>query len=139
MLLFLVLGIGGFVSTEIAVGQAGDLLGPARVRDGDTLVVGGTPVRLQGLHCPELSEAGGAQAGAVLGRMVASQEVSCTLNGKRTYDRLVGRCYVDGTDVAAALIRGGFCARCPRYDPLMLYLPAQLKAGSWRGSLPGYC
>lgn len=139
MLLFLGLGVGGFAATEMAASQGGDLLGPARVRDGDTLVVSGTPVRLQGLHCPELSEAGGAQAGAVLDRMVAGQQVSCTLNGERTYDRLVGRCYVGGADVAAALIRGGHCARCPGYDPLMLYLPAQVQAERWRGSLPGYC
>jgi endonuclease YncB( thermonuclease family) len=140
MLLFLVLGVGGFFGTEIAIGQADDLLGQARVRDGGTLVVGGTPVRLQGLHCPELSEAGGAQAGAMLGRMVAGQQVSCTLNGERTYDRLVGRCHVGGTDLAAVLIRDGLCARCPGHDPpLMLYLPAQIQAGGWPRSMPGYC
>lgn len=30
--------------------------GRALVRDGDTIVVGGVPVRLQGLHCPELAK-----------------------------------------------------------------------------------
>ena len=71
--------------------------------------------------------------------MVVNQTVSCTLNGERTYDRTVGTCYVKGSDLTAALIRDGHCARCPRYDPLMWYLPAQIEAGSWQGSMPGYC
>lgn len=138
-LLFLAVGIGGFLATEIGSGQAADVAGHARVRDGDTIVVGDTPVRLKGLHCPELGKAGGAEASNVMSRMVAGRQVSCTLTGERTYDRIVGRCSVDGADLGVALIRGGVCARCPRYDPLMLYLPAQLEAGRWRGSMPGYC
>jgi endonuclease YncB( thermonuclease family) len=109
------------------------------MRDGDTLVVSGTPVRLKGLHCPEMSEAGGVQASSAISRMVAGQQVSCELTGERTYDRMVGRCYVAGTDLAPALIRGGFCARCPRYEPLTWYMPAQLEAGRWQGTMPGYC
>ena len=74
-----------------------------------------------------------------MSRMVSGQQVSCTLNGERTYDRMVGTCYVNGTELTAAMIRGGHCARCARYDPLMWYLPAQIEAGGWWGSMPGYC
>ena len=66
MLLFVVLRIGGFFGTEVGFGQTADLLGYVHVRGGDTLVVGGTPVRLKGLHCPEFGEAGGVQASSVI-------------------------------------------------------------------------
>ena len=45
--------------------QRGALVGEVtRVRDGDTIVVAGVPVRLQGLAAPERGEPGGAEATA---------------------------------------------------------------------------
>lgn len=113
--------------------------GPARVRDGDTIVVGGTPVRLAGLHCPELDERGGQAAAAAMRSLVLRGYVSCQLTGARTYDREVGSCHVGALDLADALIRGGRCARCARYDPAGLYRAAQSSAGPWSGALPRYC
>lgn len=122
-----------------ATTQPSEVKGLAYVRDGDTLEVSGVPVRLQGLHCPETDEPGGHAATQAMTRLTRAQTVSCTLTGERTYDRIVGTCYVDDTDLTAALIHEGVCARCPRYDPWMRYLPAQLGAGRWEGSMPGYC
>ena len=107
--------------------------------DGDTIEVGGVAVRLQGLHCPEAGERGGSAATTAMRRLIDSDRVTCSLTGERTHDRIVGTCKVGDTDLTAALIRDGVCARCPRYDPWMRYLPAQLQAGSWQGSMPGYC
>jgi endonuclease YncB( thermonuclease family) len=56
-----------------------------------------------------------------------------------THERMIGTCYAGETDLTAAIIRQGVCARCPRYDPGGRYLPAQREAGAWRGSMPGYC
>ena len=113
--------------------------GPARVRDGDTIVVGGVPVRLQGLHCPEHDEPGGYAATGAMQRLTRGNDISCTLTGERTYDRIVGTCHVGDSDLAAALIREGFCARCARYDPGMRYATAQREAGAWTKWMPGYC
>lgn len=113
--------------------------GTARVRDGDTIVVAGVPVRLNGLHCPERSDPGGAAATAAMRRLVAGAQVNCDLTGEQTYDREVGRCSVAGEDLGATLIRLGVCARCPRYDRLGRYVPAQRAAGDWDEPLPGYC
>ena len=113
--------------------------GSVRVRDGDTIVVSGIPVRLQGLHCPENGEPGGADATAAMRSLTSGNTVQCTLNGERTYDRSVGTCFADGQDLASMLIRQGVCARCPRYDPEMRYASAQRDAGPWRRSMPGYC
>jgi endonuclease YncB( thermonuclease family) len=116
-----------------------DVSGWAYVRDGDTIAVSGVRVRLEGLHCPEAGDPGGSAATSAMRGLTGGQHVTCSLTGERTYDRIVGTCHVGDTDLTAAIIRQGVCARCPRYDPWMRYLPAQLMAGAWRGSMPGYC
>ena len=115
------------------------MTGRARIRDGDTIEVGGVPVRLQGLHCPEMREPGGDAATSAMQRLTRGNDIRCTLTGERTYDRIVGSCHVGDIDLAAALIREGFCARCPRYDPGMRYAAAQREAGAWNRSMPSYC
>jgi endonuclease YncB( thermonuclease family) len=45
--------------------EGGEVAGPVtHVRDGDTIEVAGVPVRLNGLHAPELREPGGQAAKA---------------------------------------------------------------------------
>lgn len=123
-----------------ATGPIPDVVtGLDRVRDGDTLVVGGVPVRLSGLHCPERREPGGAAATAAMATLASRAEVACTLTGRRSYDRRIGRCRAGGTDLAEALIRQGYCARCPRHDRDGRYQAAQAEAGPWRWPMPGYC
>ena len=110
-----------------------------RIRDGDTLVVGGVPVRLSGLHCPERNEPGGAAATRAVAALAARTGVACTLTDRRSYDRRIGQCRAGDLDLAEALIRQGLCARCPRHDRDGRYSAAQDAAGPWRGPMPRYC
>lgn len=64
------------------------------VRDVDTIVVAGTPVRLNGVDGPETSTRIGRDARAFMTRLVRGETVSCDLSGERTYDRWVGVCYL---------------------------------------------
>ena len=57
------------------------------VRDVDTIVVSGTPVRLNGLDGPETSTRVGRDARTFMTRLVQGETVTCRLNGERTYDR----------------------------------------------------
>lgn len=96
--------------------------GNTYVRDGDTIVVNGTPVRLKGLSCPELKEPGGQEAKQFLKDALAhTEEIRCQLTGERTYDREVGWCQLDGVDVGAVMIEYGGCQPCRRYDETGLY------------------
>jgi endonuclease YncB( thermonuclease family) len=113
--------------------------GHGRVRDGDTIVVSGVPVRLRGLHCPEMGTSDGERARREMVRLVDGAPVSCVLNGERTHDRQVGWCVVGGADLGAQLIRGGYCARCAGYDVEQRYVRTQEEAGPWRGGFPPYC
>lgn len=138
-IVMLIIGVTGVMAIEFTRLPPTEITGLTRVRDGDTLVVGGQPVRLRGLHCPELGRTSGERARRAIAELIEGRPIMCELSGERTYDRMVGRCYAGGVDLAAELIRNGYCARCPRYDPWMRYLDEQWRAGWWVRGLPDYC
>ena len=86
------------------------------VRDGDTIEVGGMPIRLGGLAAPEADEPGGDQAAAAMNELVLDREVRCDLDGERTYDRCVAVCYLDGVDIAATMVSQGLARDCERFS-----------------------
>lgn len=86
------------------------------VRDADTIVVAGTPVRINGLDSVESGTAGFREAKLFAQRLVAGKIITCNLTGERTYDRMVGSCYVDGQDYAAIIIANGHGLDCKRYS-----------------------
>lgn len=86
------------------------------VRDADTIVVDGTPVRLNGVDAPELNSRAGRDAKRWMVNYLRNRSITCELNGDRTYDRWVGTCYADGQDIGAAVIAAGHALDCPRYS-----------------------
>jgi micrococcal nuclease len=98
-------------SAETLIGHAD------HVRDGDTLVVSGVPIRLQGLAAPELGQTWGRASRDAMQRIVAGERLLCGLNGERSYDRSIGVCRLDdGRDIAAILVSEGIGRDCPRYS-----------------------
>jgi endonuclease YncB( thermonuclease family) len=90
--------------------------GPARVIDGDTVVVAGTRVRLKGVDAAELGTARGESARRAMLALVTGA-LTCRLTGEKTYGREVGYCFTsDGTDINRAIIASGAALACPRYD-----------------------
>ena len=77
------------------------------MRDGDTIEVGGLPIRLSGLAAPEGDEPGGAGASKAMEQLVLGRELRCELDGERTHDRCAGICYLNGADIAALMVRQG--------------------------------
>ena len=63
-----------------------------QVRDADTIVVDGTPVRLNGVDAPELGTKAGQDAKRWMVNYLRGKEVRCDLNGERSYDRYIGIC-----------------------------------------------
>lgn len=92
------------------------LASSVKVRDADTIVVEGTPVRLNGVDAPELGTSAGRDAKRWMVNFLRGKDVECELNGERTYDRYVGICYVDGEDIGAAVIAAGHALDCARYS-----------------------
>ncbi len=108
------------------------------VRDVDTIVVAGTPVRLNGLDGPETSTRIGRDARAFMVRLVRGETVVCQLNGERTYDRWVGTCFLDGQDIAAIAVTNGHALDCQRYSGGR-YRGLETPAARSRIQRAGYC
>jgi micrococcal nuclease len=114
------------------------------VRDGDTIVVGPMPIRLNGLAAPEWDEPGGDAAMDAMIELVGGRTLRCELNGGRTHDRCVGVCYLEGKDISAAMVAAGVARDCPRFSGgRYQQVEAQAAAeGATVGRtyrLPGYC
>lgn len=83
------------------------------VTDGDTLWVrpaSGPPVqvRIQGLDAPEICQAFGPQARDALAARVLHRTVRVATRARDIYHRTVGRVDLDGQDLGAWLVAGGF-------------------------------
>lgn len=83
------------------------------VGDGDSLCVGTTAdpadwieVRLADFYAPELSAAGGSQAKATLQQLLAGRTLACQA-GRRSYDRVVAACTLNGVSVGDLMRRRG--------------------------------
>lgn len=127
--------------------QAECLTGPARVLDGDTIVVAGERVRLHGIDAPELSQTFwcqgrelecGAMAMAALETLVAGVTLRCVGVERDWHGRLVAKAFSsNGIDVGRRLVSAGWALAYRRFS--MDYVAAEeeaqrAKRGLWRGS-----
>ena len=83
------------------------------VGDGDGLCVGASSdprtwieVRLADFYAPELHEAGGEDAKRALQQLAYGRPIRC-IAGRRSYDRTLATCTIDGTDLGDQLRRAG--------------------------------
>lgn len=100
--------------------------GAARVVDGDTLDVGGTRVRLEGIDAPENGQTCsrkligtwkcGAAATKALQEMVAGREVQCASRGADKYGRTLGICWADGIELNERMVREGHAWAFVKYS-----------------------
>jgi len=102
---------GWFVRRESA-----DIVGEARVIDGDSLVVAGVEIRLYGIDAPEYRQycfrrgrpwACGIDAARVLRTLIANRPVACRSHEVDRYGRTVASCSVAGNDLGTAMVAGG--------------------------------
>lgn len=125
-----------------AMRPTGTLHGPARVADGDSLVVGGVRVRLQGIDAPELAQicaraggdyACGREARAHLARLVAGSAVSCESFGHDRYGRTLARCAAGATELNRAMVEAGWAVAYGDYGETEAQA-RQAGRGLWAGS-----
>ncbi len=126
--------------------QTGDA--NTRALDGDTVVLKGVTVRLQGIDAPESHQSCrnaqnrpypcGAIATAALRLMMAAGGVRCDFEPEPgRYGRKIGYCYAsDGTDISRWMVRQGFAVACRKYSKR--YVEAEEAAkkaeiGVWQG------
>jgi micrococcal nuclease len=115
------------------------------VHDGDTVSVrtarGLVRVRLEGIDCPELAQARGREAKAFTEHLVIGRDVRVDTHGIDQYDRVLGRVFVNGTDVNSALVRAGMAWRYERGQGDRVLIDAERTAraahvGLWADANP---
>lgn len=93
-----------------------DVSGHAYVQDGDTIYVENAAVRIMGIDAEELSELHGYAAKNQMIRLIGGNDVTCKLNGEKSYNRYVGTCFVNGSDLAEGMVKSGMALDCARYS-----------------------
>src|SRR5450759_4449928 len=101
-----------------SLAQAADLSGVPRVVDGDTLAIGATKVRLEGIDAPETDQvclnangvhwACGIDARDQLVAHIAGREINCNSHGTDAYRRTLTVCYLAGEDLNGWLVQQGW-------------------------------
>ena len=123
------------------------IAGRGRAIDGDTIVIGGARVRLEGIDAPEAGQtcagggvsswACGTAASDALAQLLAGQHVTCTGSGYDFYGRLLASCAVAGRELNAEMVRSGLAWAFVRYSQRYAALEAEARSrrvGLWRGS-----
>ncbi len=127
-----------FGATNAAADAQGTISGTAYAIDGDTIRLDGkTKIRLSGVAAPEKNERGGYEATDFMKRLINGKTVRCELDGTRTYDRVVGICFLGGRDIGKTVIAAGLARDCPRYSGGRYKNIEQPEAGSL--TFPAYC
>jgi len=104
---------------------AGQLVGRARVVDGDPLVMSGHHIRLFGIDAPETAQpcstgarpiACGQAAKDALTRLIGSAPVLCERRNRDQYGRILAVCPVNGRDVGREMVASGWAVAVGRYS-----------------------
>ena len=122
------------------------LTGRAEAIDGDTLVVGGIRVRLEGIDAPEVDQTCtgadgrpwtcGRAALSALAELVQRDVVRCEERGLDKYRRLLGVCHANGVEINRDLVRRGLAWAFTRYSQSYVSAEADARArrvGIWSG------
>jgi endonuclease YncB( thermonuclease family) len=154
--------LGELVLSTSSVAEV--LSGPARLIDGDTIEVGGDPVRLHGIDAPEsgqsCTDGGGSrwscgeEAEDALERMIAGRRVTCEGEDRDGYGRLIAVCRTADGELNRRMVLDGMAVPFTRYSDDYLaegieaqkagrglhagafQLPEDFRAAAWRSGAP---
>jgi endonuclease YncB( thermonuclease family) len=122
-----------------------DIVGPARVIDGDTIEIQGLKVRLHGIDAPEHPQTCqkdgrewlcGDAATNALDALVRGLRVECWIKDRDIYGRFVAVCTAAGKDIAGQMVEMGWALAYRRYSHVYVETEARAKVaglGMWAG------
>lgn len=117
--------------------------GTATAVDGDSLAMGETQIRLNGIDAVEGAQtcqrggttwSCGEDAAARLRQLVRGKQVTCTGRDTDKYDRMVSTCMVGKIDLAEVMVRSGLAVALPQFSDAYLEAEERAKAnrvGIW--------
>lgn len=113
------------------------LKGKCYVIDGDTIVIGGTKIRLAGIDAPELNHPWGKNSKFAVMKLCKGKVVTAHIKDEVSYDRIVAKCCLpDGTDIAAALVEQGLALDWPKFSggEYSHLEPPEIRKKLWRAA-----
>lgn len=123
-----------------------DFSGPTRVIDGDTIHVGDTRIRLEGIDAPESTQTCkrangedwpcGTEATRAMRAMAEGREATCRNHGLDKYGRTLATCFVNGVDVSKQMVKLGMAWAFVRYSTVYVAEEVDARAaklGIWQG------
>jgi endonuclease YncB( thermonuclease family) len=127
--------------------QAADFSGVPRIVDGDTLAIGLTKVRLEGIDAPETDQVCinangvrwtcGIDARDQLVAHVAGREIRCSSNGIGAYRRTLATCYLADEDLNAWMVQQGWALAYVQYSKAYVHAEEDARTqqrGLWQGA-----
>lgn len=117
--------LAGLAAVNSRLTQRGDPAGTARVIDGDSLVVAGREIRLEGIDAPEGRQTcmrGGASwpcgeaASRHLAELIDGRSVRCRSSRADQHDRQLATCEAGGRSLNAAMVEDGYALAYGRYQ-----------------------
>lgn len=124
----------------------GTIRGLASVVDGDTIVVAGVRIRLEGIDAPEAGQtcgtrwfgrwACGTAATRHLVKLVEGREIACAGRGNDKYGRTLAVCHAGEIDINADMVRQGLAWAFVKYSRTYVDVEAEaraLRVGIWQG------
>jgi endonuclease YncB( thermonuclease family) len=121
----------GFVAIALWLTSAGpsygaEVSGEPRIVDGDTVEIGHIKIRFAGIDAPETDQvcldskgeqwACGVSSRDELIKYSSGRSWDCDLVGTDKYGRSLGKCFVEGDDVSAWMVRSGWALSFVRYS-----------------------
>lgn len=125
------------------------ILGKAHILDGDTIKINGRKIRLINIDSAESSQKCyninnssyfcGKDATKFLVNLIADKEVECRYDKLDIYNRILGTCYLNKTDINLSMIRNGHAIIYSYKRAPEKYIAAESYAkennlGLWQGS-----
>ena len=114
--------------TYLASAALAVVQGSPSVTDGDTIRIGETRIRLEGIDAPEISQTCkrtdgtrwqcGQQAKAALIDKIGKQTVRCTISGTDRYKRSIGTCFVGRLNLNQWMVQNGWSVAYARYSKM---------------------
>ena len=130
-----------------AMAQAADVTGIAKVREGDTIQIGNSRIRLAAIDAPSvdqlcLNNSGerwtcGVAARDELIKHADNKTWTCHVNQQDRRGRLLARCEVDGEDIQKWMVRNGWALAYVRFShdyEADEKAAREAKAGMWQGA-----
>ena len=94
--------------------QPAYIIGEAtKVVNGHTIVVGGIPIRIEGVYTPMPGELFGHTARVYTEQVLEGRELRCELLGADAQGQTVGRCITSDGELGALVVKAGAALDCP--------------------------